>query len=142
MDLPKTQDRPKAAPTESDLYFKGVLSSKLENYVPSTIKAKPRKSGKFNLPGLLGDAVYPAECLEEDQDSILNASCLPHNINSMTSTFSGLSFLNDTQVDEKIVQSLSQHDNSRLDDTCKIFSYLCSSGQINELFFFQSTRTI
>lgn len=121
MDLPITQDRPKAKPTESDLYFKALLTSKLENHVPSTaMKAKPRKSGKFNLPGLLGDAVYPAECPEgEDSDSILNASCLPHLMNSMTGNFSSLSFLNETQVDERIVHSLSQRDNAHLDDTCK-----------------------
>lgn len=106
MELPKTQDRPKAKVTESDTYFKSLLAAKLDSAQSSSI-AKPQ-NGKFNLPGLLGNAVYPAECPDEDDDSILNASCLPNLIKSKINLSNDLSFMNDTIVDEDAIQSLSQ----------------------------------
>lgn len=118
VDLPKTQDRPKAVPTESDLYFKTVLSSKLES---ESVPKRPKSGGKFNLPGLLGNAVYPAECPEDQSESILNASCLPHLMKSSHGSNSQLSFLLDeTQVDEELVLSLTQRPVvATQDDSCK-----------------------
>lgn len=122
MNLPETQPRPKAVPTESDLYFKTVLASKLESHDPFAVKRSQQKGGKFNLRGLLGNAVYPAECPEEEYDSILNASCLPHLVKSSMGKSSDMSFLNDTQVDEEVVHSLSQRQ-ANFEDTCE-----CGSG--------------
>lgn len=131
VDLPKTQDRPKAIPTESDLYFKAVLSSKLDNQNVS-MKSTKKTDGKFNLPGLLGNAVYPAECPEDEGESILNASCLPHLIKSSYGDNSQLSFLDDTQVDEELVLSLSQRPaGTQEDDSCKLTHHKSYSLNLN-----------
>lgn len=122
VELPKTQDRPRVTPTESDLYFKNVLNTKLGNQNNPVATKRKTIGGKFNLPGLLGDAVYPAECPEGETDFILNASCLPHLVqpsydSSGHKEVSQLFFLNndDTQVDEELVLGLSQRPISQED---------------------------
>lgn len=115
--------------TDSDIYFKSLLASKLDSQ-PLSMPAAKTVNGKFNLPGLLGNAVYPAECLEEDNDSILNASCLPSLVQSTLVGSNNLSFLNDTEVDEEVVQALSQRTQDP-DETCKC----------EETYFYSGTHT-
>lgn len=137
VDLPKTQPRPKATPTESDLYFKTVLASKLDTEAgDKKQRITKSKGGKFNLPGLLANAVYPAECPEDVGESILNASCLPHLVHSSSnnkSSYGGdtsqLSFLDDTEVDEELILSLSQRPVNTQEDSCK-FVFIITSRLI------------
>lgn len=118
VELPKTQDRPSARATDSDIYFKSLLASKLASHNSSIAQTRP-KNGKFNLPGLLGNAVYPAECPDDEDHSILNASCLPSLLQSKTGVSNELSFLNETEVDEDIIQTTSQRQAQDQDETSK-----------------------
>lgn len=104
-----------ALPTESDLYFKTVLASKLESNQNDSVITKKKPKGKFNLNNLLENAVYPAEC---DDESLLNASVLPHLAKSSNGNSTQLSFLDDTQVDEELILSLSQRPQTQ-EESCK-----------------------
>lgn len=126
LEVACSQDRICAKPTESDIFYRAALQSKLsfENQednvsnltaLDSTIASD--KKTKFNLSKLLMNSVYPGECSQDMNATLANASKIPDHLSnislfhktirprskSRTSVSSESSF-----VDEEMVLSLSQ----------------------------------
>lgn len=132
LEIPPPEDRPLARPTESDTFFREALLTKLNQINESQLAntslsldqtilsrtALHETKNKFNLKQLLVNSVYPAECSQlSGSGHMLDASLI---INHQTGRVVGVSqkqncspiggsqFLNNTLVDEDIVNSLSQ----------------------------------
>lgn len=141
LEIPPVEDRPLAQTSESNSFHLEALRTKLAhlrasasngscnesslmldmtlNATAATGIAEPNQS-RFNLKRLLTNAVYPAECSQQQSGNILNASCVldHHSFASNRSKVSGRrsqqqqqsdwSSTNDVTVDEDLVLSLSQ----------------------------------
>lgn len=136
LEIPPLEMRPLTKPTESDVFFRDALNTKLKQIDDShaadesttldqtcfTGSLLNETKNKFNLKHLLVNSVYPAECSQQSSGNILNASLI---INHQSSRASGVSQpkeasqmfdsfrLDQTLVDEDIVHGLSQKQSQR-----------------------------
>ncbi|EDW74045.1 uncharacterized protein Dwil_GK21718 [Drosophila willistoni] len=128
LQLPPTQDRPHIEVAESDIFYRTALESKLLTLEQSLISAADQtladqthlgtsqlaNSSKeqrrtFNLQKLLTNAVYPEECSQDQQQQLMNASCIPNHLSNPSTLISSssheeieASYLDDTLVDEEL----------------------------------------
>lgn len=135
LEIPQPEHRPMACATESDLFYREALITKLkesEDSQPgdeSTTQDLTLLNGsvlnetknKFHLRQLLANSVYPAECSQQSSGSLLNASLvlnhrydgIARQCHSRASNAFNSMCLDYTLVDEEIVNSLSQKQSQR-----------------------------
>lgn len=120
-----SQDRLNVKRTESDIFHIEAIKNKLDNRddvsidttLDATIEpAMSPKEQRFNLSKLLANAVYPAECLQENMSlSLPKASSVSDHLSDSVSTEY---FPHDTLYGTELA---TQSDNlSSLNETCKI----------------------
>lgn len=128
-----TQESSKVCePTESETFYRQALIKKLEEPNDSIINEQnsertlllpDRMMKKFNLSAYLSQLVYPAECTNENAETMLNASIIADHLSSAVNgkrtdhNRSSNHFPNDSVIDEELVLSLSQRCSA--DETCK-----------------------
>lgn len=135
IEVPESQDRPKAMPTDSDRSFREVLRRKLanEHSDKSIVESENSvQSGKkFDLSVLLNNSVYPGTCPKNLR--LPEASMVPDHVFGRESGFTPVeederSFLDSSLINESIVLSLenrSQNPNdTRKYQTILLISYL------------------
>ncbi len=142
-----SQDSSKVCePTESEVFYREALIRKLdepnddsmsiteEQYSERTLLLPDRAKRKFNLNAYLSQLVYPAECTNENAETMLNASII---IDHLSSAINGKRNIqkqssnhqaDNSIIDEELVMSLSQR--STADETSKIDAYNYSKWKI------------
>lgn len=136
LEIPLPEERLFIRPTESETFFRDVLVSKLNQINDSqmmdlsstldqTLLGRTvgnQTKDKFNLKQLLVNSVYPSECSQLSSGNILDASLIlnhqsgrPSKKREVSQTIDSM-HLNNTFVDEDIVNSLSQKQNRLRND--------------------------
>lgn len=146
-----TQESSKVCePTESELFYRQALIKKLDEPNDSSIDDQnsertlllpDRVMKKFNLSAYLSQLVYPAECTNENAETMLDASII---VDHLSSAINGKKndhqrsnhLANDSVIDEELVLTLSQRCSP--DETCKLkFFFYEFSIQSKNLLQFQ-----
>uniref|UniRef100_A0A1B0DQ16 DNA polymerase n=1 Tax=Phlebotomus papatasi TaxID=29031 RepID=A0A1B0DQ16_PHLPP len=135
IEVPESQDRPRAMPTDSDRSFREVLRRKLANEQSDKSIVESENSvqsgRKFDLSVLLNNSVYPATCPKNLR--LPEALMVPDHVFGRESGFTPVeeddrSFLDSSLINESIVLSLenrSQNPNDTLtEDDLKLLAIM------------------
>lgn len=135
VEVPESQERLHAKPTDSDNFHRTALAEKLSKLQEMNcsgfndtklcdIRLNDNNNRRtFNLQKLLANSVYASECdnNEVTQTSMMNASFVEADLPYVNRKFKLLA--NETIVDDDVVKSLSQQ-LPNLDETCKLMYIL------------------
>lgn len=122
-------------PTESEIFYRQALVNKLQQLNDSIVSSDEQNSEttlilpdrtnrKFNLNAYLSQLVYPAECLNENSETLLNASYIVDHLSSELNgkrggrKSSSNRLADISVVDEEMVLNLSQK--VTRNDICKL----------------------
>ncbi|XP_065368468.1 DNA polymerase zeta catalytic subunit [Calliphora vicina] len=139
LEIPSTQERPDVQPTESEIFYRTALLSKLlamettmlestqisnqtlnssniSNITlnPSNISLNKQQKRTFNLTKILQNSVYPEECTQND--NLINASVVPNHL-SNTSIFEQSLMINSNETKEPETQTVPEDESVFLEDT-------------------------
>lgn len=142
LEIPATQERPDALPTESETFYRTALLSKLlametspldstQNTIQTlnctdissialntnTTTLSKQQKRTFNLSKILQNSVYPEECTQND--NLINASVIQNHLSGNSSLEQTmLMFSNEAQSGDKVVESkINDEEDVFLDDT-------------------------
>ncbi|ALC40814.1 mus205 [Drosophila busckii] len=154
LQVPPTQERPHVEVAESDNFYRAALESKLisleqtlseeqtlsdvtsvsnANITLQTSAKEQRR--KFNLQKLLVNAVYPEECSQEAQQSLVNASFIQNHLTgsgSVQSIEPEQDFLDETLIDEQLIAGPVPHEASLREQDLELLNVLAELEQQNE----------
>ncbi|XP_037034601.1 DNA polymerase zeta catalytic subunit isoform X2 [Bradysia coprophila] len=153
LDVPaNSQETSKVCePTESETFYRQALVKKLDEPNDSmsiideqnserTLLLPDRTMKKFNLSAYLSQLVYPAECTNENAETMLNASNIVDHLSSAVNGKRNIkkqsphSYADESIIDEDLVMSLSQrcvHDET-LNDEDQAFLDVLRKLEANE----------
>lgn len=139
LEIPATQERPNVQTTESEIFYRTALLSKLlamETSIleatqisnqtlnssnisnttlnPSNISLNKQAKRTFNLTKLLQNSVYPEECSQND--NLINASVIPNHL-SNNSLFEQSLSMNSNGKKEQGKDQITEDESLFLEDT-------------------------
>ncbi|XP_023293724.2 DNA polymerase zeta catalytic subunit isoform X1 [Lucilia cuprina] len=140
LEIPATQERPDIQPTESEIFYRTALLSKLlametsilettqisnqtlNSSLVSNVTLNPSNTSlnskqqkrTFNLTKILQNSVYPEECTQND--NLINASVIPNHLNN-TSIFEQSLMAKSNETKEQEIIKTAEDESVFLEDT-------------------------